>query len=160
MKHFWALLIKFAAIGTVLFSVLSIFNTASLPAILLISIITTAIAYYVGDLVILPKFGNFIAVVADLGLSFALVWILSALFINSTGSMLVTSFYIALIIAFIEALFHVYVKTHVLSNKAESFIPGVYKEDALLTEFSEELTSKETNKTSNESTSTNNKAKK
>jgi len=161
MKHFWALLIKFAAIGTVLFSFLSIFNTASLPVILFISVITTVVSYFVGDLTILPKFGNFVAIIADFGLSFVLIWVLSALFINSTGGMLATTFFIALTITFMEALFHLYIKTHVLSNKAESFIPGVYKEDALVTEFSEELTSKEATKaSSNENTSTNNKTQK
>lgn len=142
MKHFWALLIKFAAIGTVLFSFLSIFNTASLPVILFISVMTTAVSYFVGDLYILPKFGNFIATIADFGLSFVLIWFLSALMINTSGSMLATIFFIALTIAGVEALFHIYVNTHVNSNSAESFIPGVYKGDAMMTEFSEEFDSK------------------
>jgi Protein of unknown function (DUF2512) len=148
MKHFWALLIKFATIGTVLFSFLSIFNTASLPVILFISVITTAISYFVGDLYILPKFGNFIATIADFGLSFVLIWLLSALMINSTGSMLMTTLIIALTIAGVEALFHLYVNTHVNSNSAESVIPGVYKGDMMMTEFSEEFDSKQAKKNS------------
>lgn len=153
MKHFWALLIKFAVIGTVLFSFLSIFNTASLPVILFISVVTTAISYFVGDLYILPKFGNFIATVADFGLSFVLIWILSALMINSTGSMLATTFFIALTIAGVEALFHLYVNTHVNSNSAESVIPGVYKGDAMMTEFAEEFDNKQAKGKSNSSSS-------
>jgi hypothetical protein len=149
MKHFWALLIKFAAIGTVLFSFLSIFNTASLPVILLISVVTTAISYFAGDLYILPRFGNFIATIADFGLSFVLIWLLSALMINSTGSMLTTTFFIALTIAFIEALFHLYVNTHVNSSSAESVIPGVYKGDMMMTEFSEEFDNKQAKQKSN-----------
>jgi hypothetical protein len=150
MKHFWALLIKFAVIGTVLFSFLSIFNTASLPVILFISVITTTISYFVGDLYILPKFGNFIATIADFGLSFVLIWLLSALMINSTGSMVTTTLFIALTIAGVEALFHLYVNTHVNSNSAESVIPGVYKGDMLMTEFSEEFDSKQAKKNSNQ----------
>ncbi|MBY0097153.1 YndM family protein [Mesobacillus maritimus] len=150
MKHFWALLIKFAVIGTVLFSFLSIFNTASLPVILFISVITTAISYFVGDLYILPKFGNFIATIADFGLSFVLIWLLSALMINSTGNMLTTTFIIALTIAAVEALFHLYVNTHVNSNSAESVIPGVYKGDLMMTEFSEEFDSEQAKKNANQ----------
>jgi hypothetical protein len=155
MKHFWALLIKFAAIGTVLFSFLSIFNTASLPVILLISVVITAVSYFAGDLYILPKFGNFIATVADFGLSFVLIWLLSALMINSTGSMLTTTLFIALTIAGVEALFHLYVNTHVNSNSAESFIPGVYKGDAMMTEFSEEFDSKQAKEKSKSNSSSN-----
>lgn len=145
MMHVWALLIKFAAIGTTLFSFLSIFNTASLTTILVISVLTTVVSYFAGDLYILPKFGNFIASVGDFGLSFLIIWIISAFTIESSASLLAVSFFSALTIAGVEALFHLYVNNHILSNSAESYLPGVYREDKMLTEFSEEFESKHLN---------------
>ncbi|MCM3585244.1 YndM family protein [Mesobacillus maritimus] len=139
MKHVWALLIKFTAIGTMLFPFLSIFNNASLMTILFITVVTTVVSYFLGDLYLLPKLGNFKSTLADFGLSFLLIWIISAVFINSTSDMLLTTLFSALLVAGVEPLFHLYMKTHIFSDSAESVIPGVYKGDLMMTEYSEEL---------------------
>lgn len=61
MKHIVALLIKYTAITAVLLIMLSIFQGISIPKVLLISLFLTGTAYLIGDLFILPKYGNAIA---------------------------------------------------------------------------------------------------
>ena len=70
MKHIVALLIKYTAITAVLLIMLSIFQGISIPRVLLISLFLRG-AYLIGDLFILPKYGNMIATMADFGLSFS-----------------------------------------------------------------------------------------
>ena len=70
MKHIVALLIKYTAVTAVLLVILGIFQGISIPRVLLISFLTGA-AYLIGDLFILPKYGNMIATMADFGLSFS-----------------------------------------------------------------------------------------
>ncbi|MBM4760924.1 YndM family protein [Bacillus sp. B15-48] len=144
MKHLWALLIKFTAIAIVLFSLFAIFNTATFGEILFMSVFITLLAYFVGDLIILPKFGNAIATIADFGLSFVTILFLSIVLFGRTEGMLWMSFTAAAAIAAVEALFHLYMKNHVLSDRSASFVPGVYREDKMTTEFSEELDANET----------------
>lgn len=143
MKHLWAFLIKFTAIGVVLFSLFGIFNTASLTAIFFITLTLTIVAYFIGDLYTLPKFGNWIAAIADFGLAFVVIWFFSVALFEGSEGILWMSFIAALTISVIEVLFHIYIKNHVLSDSAASFVPGVYREDKLATEFSDELTQKD-----------------
>ena len=70
MKHIVALLIKYTAVTAVLLVILGIFQGISIPRVLLISFSDGA-AYLIGDLFILPKYGNMIATMADFGLSFS-----------------------------------------------------------------------------------------
>lgn len=70
MKHLVALLIKYTAISAVLLVILGIFQDISIPRVLFISLIITGTAYAIGDLFILPRYGNTIATIADFGLSF------------------------------------------------------------------------------------------
>jgi hypothetical protein len=136
MKHFWALLIKFAAIGTVLFSLLGIFDI-SIITIFLMALITTLVAYFIGDLFILRRMGNIAAIIGDLGLSFGLVWLLSSLLINGTFNIILVSLFSALVITAIEALFHVYIRNHIFKDSG-SYIPTVNRHNQFATEFAEE----------------------
>ncbi|WP_162990186.1 YndM family protein [Mesobacillus foraminis] len=138
MKHLWALLIKFTSVTIVLFSILSIFNIG-VGTILFISIVTTVVAYALGDLYILPKMGTIAAIVVDFGLTFGLVWILCELFVTTPMNTLSASLFCALAITAVEVFFHFYVRNHILSNNADSFIPAVTKYDSLTTEFSKEI---------------------
>jgi len=69
LKHIVALLIKYTAISAVLLMILGIFQGISIPRILFISLIITGSAYLIGDLFILPKYGNMVATIADLGIN-------------------------------------------------------------------------------------------
>ncbi|MGX5478463.1 YndM family protein [Bacillus thuringiensis] len=118
MKHIVALLIKYTAITAVLLIMLSIFQGISIPRVLLISLFLTGAAYLIGDLFILPKYGNMIATIADLGLSFFGIWLLISLFtdLDATRNIGVSSFIAALIIGGTEVFFHIYMKRLVLHN--------------------------------------------
>ena len=121
MKHIVALLIKYTAITTVLLIVLSIFQGISIPRVLLISLFLTGVAYLIGDLFILPKYGNMIATMADFGLTFFGIWLLTSLFTNldTTRNIGFSSFIATLIIGGIEIFFHIYMKRLVLRNNDE-----------------------------------------
>ncbi|XLG19498.1 YndM family protein [Bacillus cereus] len=121
MKHIVALLIKYTAITAVLLIMLSIFQGISIPKVLLISLFLTGTAYLIGDLFILPKYGNGIATMADFGLSFFGIWLLTSLFTNldATHNIGFTSFLAALIIGGIEVFFHIYMQKLVLRNDNE-----------------------------------------
>ncbi len=136
MKHMMALLVKFAAVGTVLFSILGAFEHVSLTRILLITIITTAVAYFVGDLLLLPRLGNMKALMADLGLSFVTVWVLSYMFIGPARFLTMATFFAALGITTAEILFHMFMKKFVFDQKREVFFRNMSPQYA--TEFSEE----------------------
>ncbi|WP_053360650.1 YndM family protein [Bacillus sp. FJAT-27251] len=138
MKHVWALLIKFAIVGTVLFSLYGIFNDVSLTAILFLALVTTGVSYVAGDLYIYPKFGNPVAILADFGLVLIMLWVLSYVVMAQIAiTPFTAAFFSALAITATEPLFHVYVRDHVLSRNSDSYIPGVYKTD-FSTELAEE----------------------
>ena len=121
MKHIVALLIKYTAVTAVLLVILGIFQGISIPRVLLISLIMTGAAYLIGDLFILPKYGNMIATMADFGLSFFGTWLLTSLFTNldATRNIGFSSFLAALIIGGIEVFFHIYMQKLVLRNDNE-----------------------------------------
>ncbi|MCH4569848.1 YndM family protein [Bacillus sp. ES1-5] len=118
MKHIVALLIKYTAITAVLLTLLGIFQGISIPRVLLISLFLTGAAYLIGDLFILPKYGNMIATIADFGLSFFGIWLLTSLFtdLDATRNIGLSSFIAALIIGGTEIFFHIYMKRLVLRN--------------------------------------------
>jgi hypothetical protein len=119
MKHIVALLIKYTAITAVLLIILGIFQDISIPRVLLISLFLTGAAYLIGDLFILPNYGNAIATIADFGLSFFGIWFLTYLLTNSdfTRNIGFSSFVAALIIGGIEVFFHIYMKKVVLHEE-------------------------------------------
>ncbi|MBJ8055982.1 YndM family protein [Bacillus cereus] len=116
MKHIVALLIKYTAISAVLLMILGIFQGISIPRILFISLLITGVSYLIGDLFILPKYGNMVATIADLGLSFVGVWALTYFLtnINLTRNIGVSAFFAALLIGVAEIFFHIYMKKVVL----------------------------------------------
>ena len=136
MKHFWALLIKFSAIGTVLLSIYGIFDM-KMSFILFMIVATTIISYFVGDLLILHKLGNAAAIIGDLVLTFGLIWFMSYFSLDPTNRF-IASLISATSITCIEVLFHLYIKHHVFT-KAESYIPTIPHEDLYAAEFSEEF---------------------
>ncbi|QDP41026.1 YndM family protein [Radiobacillus deserti] len=136
MKHVKALSIKFLVIAIVLYSVLGILNQASIGNILLISVLVTGVAYVLGDLLILKNFGNLTATIADFGLSFFAVWLLTAAFIQAEFSISV-SLFAAFLIACSEAVFHVYMQNKVLEVDQDAGFNTEYVQ-RLSTEFAEE----------------------
>ncbi|WP_338453104.1 YndM family protein [Niallia oryzisoli] len=149
MKHLWALLIKLAAVGTVVLSIYGIFN-ADLFTLVMMSLVITLVSYVIGDMFILRRMGNFAASLGDFVLSFGLLWVMSFLFIDANVNRLSASLISAFSIAVIEAIFHMYVKKHIFSDSADSYIPSVTRRDRFATEFSEELDVRNENQNKND----------
>lgn len=141
MKHIVALLIKYIAISTVLLAILGIVQSVSIPRILFISLVMTGIAYLIGDLFILPKYGNMIAAVVDFGLSFLGIWGLTYLFtaIDVTRVITIFSSWSSLIIAVIEVFFHIYMEKLVLyKDRGNARKSTIINDNSYAMEFSEE----------------------
>ncbi|MEK5251678.1 YndM family protein [Bacillus sp. FSL R9-9530] len=140
MKHIVALLIKYTAISAVLLMILGIFQGISIPRILFISLIITAVAYLIGDLFILPKYGNMAATIADLGVSFVGVWALTYLLadIDLTRNIGASAFFATLLISVAEIFFHIYMKKVVLHEDEDSRESTTIGHDKYAMEISDE----------------------
>ena len=141
MKHVVALLIKYTAISAVLLMILGIFQGISIPRILFISLVITGATYLIGDLFILPKYGNTVATFVDFGLSFLGIWVLTYLLtdIGLTRNITASSFWAALLIGIVEIFFHIYMKRMVLYED-EDLRPSsnIHHRDKYAMEFSDE----------------------
>lgn len=118
MEHVKALLIKFIMITAVLWIVLSGFYDVAFADMLTISILLTGASYIIGDLFFLPRFENWGASLADLGMAFAGIWFVGSFLVEGTidlGSAAIVS---ALIIAAGEFFFHKYMANEVLTGEA------------------------------------------
>ncbi|MDR4904537.1 YndM family protein [Bacillus mycoides] len=140
MKHIVALLIKYTAISAVLLMILGIFQGISIPRILFISLLITGVAYLIGDLFILPKYGNMVATIADLGLSFVGIWALTHFLtnINLTRNIGASAFFAALLIGVAEIFFHIYMKKVVLHANEDSRESTTIGHDKYAMEISDE----------------------
>lgn len=110
LKYVTALLIKFVMVTLVLWVVLGAFFNISFGDILITSILLTGAAFLIGDLFILPKYGNPIATIADFGLALLGVWLLGALLFEQPISLGAAAFLSAIVIAIGEFFFHMYLQ--------------------------------------------------
>lgn len=92
----------------VVLSIFGIFYDASLVRLLLISLITTAVAYVVGDLYLLKRYGNVKASIADFFLAFITLAVLGYLFIETDMPIVLASLFAAFLLTLTEPLLHVY----------------------------------------------------
>ena len=106
-NHAAALLIKFAVIAVIAAISLPAISTMNLTQSLISAAVLTAVAYIIGDLLILPNTNNTAAAIADAGLTFIIVWVLNSLLtrapIDLAGLLLVS-----LVIGAAEYFFHKY----------------------------------------------------
>ncbi|CDQ20726.1 Protein of unknown function [Halobacillus karajensis] len=123
MEHVKALLVKGVLTLIVLYLVLGVGYGASFGGVLLLTLVLGGISYLAGDLFILPKANNLPATLADLGLTFLVVWAAVSWFITIDGSAPLAAFISAVIIAIAEYGFHVYLASHVLpkNNRVRSY---------------------------------------
>lgn len=94
----------------VLWIVLGAFFNVSFGDILITSILLTGAAFLIGDLFILPKFGNPVATIADFGLALLGVWLLGALLFDPAISLGAAALLSAIVIAIGEFFFHMYLQ--------------------------------------------------
>ncbi|MGI8314352.1 DUF2512 family protein [Halobacillus mangrovi] len=97
-----------------LYLVLSLGYEVSLISVILLSILLGSLSYLAGDRLLLPKTNNVTATAADIGLTFLVVWISSALFFTTDGSILLASTISAIILGVLEYSFHLYLVSLIL----------------------------------------------
>ncbi|GGA46814.1 hypothetical protein GCM10007416_19980 [Kroppenstedtia guangzhouensis] len=118
LRYVTGLLIKFVMTVVISWLVLGAFFGISFPAILTASVVLTGVSFLIGDLLILPKFGNAVATIADLGLVWLGIWVLGSFLFEQAVSLGAASFMSAFFIAIGEILFHKYMKNQVLMDPA------------------------------------------
>ncbi|SEM14520.1 Protein of unknown function [Mesobacillus persicus] len=115
MKHLTAIAIKFIACLVLLYVVLGLFFGMAFTNIFVISLVLGVASYLLGDMLILPRTNNVTATIADFGLSFALLWLLT---LNMTVG--VSTFGISLVAAIgvtlFEFFFHQYLKKNIVDG--------------------------------------------
>lgn len=117
MEHLRSLVIKFVMMTAMLAVVFGFLYGVSFGDILTISFILTITAYLVGDLLILPRFGNTAATIADFGLAYLGAWMIGAMIIEEPIRLGTASFLSAALIAIGEVFFHRYVVNDVINDK-------------------------------------------
>jgi len=138
MKHVKALGVKFVSSLILLYVILGLFYDMSFSNVFLISLVLSISAYLIGDLFILSRTNNTIATIADMGLAFAIIWVMGS---NLTygNSLFFPSLISAIGLGVFEYFFHKYVYNHVIKyeEKSEKIHTGNLRYQ---TEASEELT--------------------
>ncbi|WP_240376739.1 DUF2512 family protein [Bacillus piscicola] len=115
MNHIAALSLKATIIFFALSIVLSLFNGYAIWNTLGLALIITAVAYVVGDLLILRLSNNTLSTVLDIGMCTLLIWLVGPLILNQPVSFLV-AFLASIAIGAGEWLFHKYVTRTIFKN--------------------------------------------
>jgi hypothetical protein len=112
MEHAKAILIK----GIMTFAVLLLIfgSYTGVGEILLLTIVLGAVSYLAGDLFILPKTSNLTATLADLVLSFLVIWGMGMMLFDHPGSLVGAALFASVLIASGEWFFHSYLADKVL----------------------------------------------
>jgi uncharacterized BrkB/YihY/UPF0761 family membrane protein len=149
MKHVKALAIKFVSSLVLLSLILGLLYDMSFGNIFLITLVLGVAAYLIGDLLILPRTNNTVATIADFGLAFLIIWLMSR-GLTYGDNYFSMSLIAALGVALFEYMFHKYVANNVVKDQGgqQQARPLQYQ-----TEASEELTPvKQDVRSSNEET--------
>jgi len=117
MKTITALIIKFIlTFGAAWISFL-IFGNVGLTFILIIAIAGTILNYLIGDLLILPRFGNIVASISDGILGAITSYAILFAYVYYTASSLA---YFAIIVAILEYFFHMYLVSADIVRRKDS----------------------------------------
>ena len=119
MHYTKAFFIKLAMTFIFLWLVLGLFFNASFISILIIVGIITVVGF-VGDILFLPRVGNFITGAGDFVLAFLVVWGIGSILFENEIATLSAAFLSALFISMGELYFHRYYRDNVMIfNKKE-----------------------------------------
>lgn len=113
MEHVRALIIKVLMIGVITMLILSLFRGIRPLDSIYIAIVITLVAYVLGDLLILPAYGNLAASVSDGVIAFLITWLTPFVATNipvTVGSALG----VGVLVGLGEWFFHKYVAREVL----------------------------------------------
>lgn len=119
MKHLVAIAIKFAIITVLLYLVLGLFYGVPFTHILFMSILLTVIGYLT-DFYILPRVGNYLALLSDMGISYAIIasylfYLWSVNFPATTVTL-----YATIVISVGEWFFHKYIRRTMFLDQKEA----------------------------------------
>lgn len=109
MKNLTNLILKSILVLAVLFILLPIFGRSTWTQTIITGLVLVALSYLAGDMWILPKFGNVVAVLADLGMGALVVWVMARVlpqFILPSAGV----WTIAVVLAAGEWFFHLYLQ--------------------------------------------------
>ncbi|MCF6410044.1 DUF2512 family protein [Pseudalkalibacillus salsuginis] len=110
MVHVKALAIKGAMTLPILYLILGLGYGISFINVVILTVILGAVSYILGDLYVLPKTTNMKATMADLGLTFVVVWVVGIMITGlQTGTMAGAAAITAAVIATGEHFFHFYI---------------------------------------------------
>lgn len=115
VNHMKALTLKHGALLVVFIAVLTLGFGVPWYHAAWISFMVGIIAYWLGDLLILRKFGNLVATAADFGLVFFLTWFFLWILdfdLGTETSFVLLALYTALVTAVVEFLFHGWLLKH------------------------------------------------
>lgn len=118
MKHMAALALKFIVAAAVMEILLGMYSNLDSRQILLLCFAFTAVAYLIGDLVILYVFNNTIAAVADAGLCWLIVYLGNYIWPDANIP-LISALSAAVIIGIGEIVLHPAIEKNILHR-----IPG------------------------------------
>src|SRR5699024_12670404 len=119
MEHLKAFVIKFIGVGILTFSIFGIFFHATVGRLLLMTLVVSAVTY-IGDLFILPRINQAVAVVADFAGFFLLYWGLGNLVVENTVSVFLPALAAAYFGIVAEALFHIDIMMRLLELNRSS----------------------------------------
>lgn len=123
-----------------LWLVLGMFYGVEFDDILTTSIVLTGASLVIGDFLILPRFENMSATIADFFLSFLVILAFGSLLFEGPIALITASLITALVLAIGELFFHQYMNNKVLDREhpeSRSRVKGDHRQ--LRTEFGEEL---------------------
>ncbi|WP_082676347.1 YndM family protein [Shouchella shacheensis] len=139
MRYISALIIKVILMTAILWIVLGGVFNVSMAGVLTITVVLTALSFILGDLYVLPKYGNMAAITVDFGLALAGIWVLGALLFGSTELFGEAALTAAAMISVGEWFLHRYMKTHVFKNEPSSTEKERFPRYQLQTEFGSEM---------------------
>ncbi|MEL3971404.1 YndM family protein [Rossellomorea oryzaecorticis] len=117
MKHVKAFALKFLATFVLLYLILAGVQGITVGDVFLLSLVLGAIAYILGDLILLPRTSNTLAALADFGLAFILIYFMSD-GLTEGGPYLTRSILAALALMVFELFFHRYVVRNILPKRS------------------------------------------
>ncbi|RKQ29678.1 DUF2512 family protein [Oceanobacillus halophilus] len=134
MRYLFALIVKFVMLTAILWIVLGIFYGINLGDIFTISILLSVVSF-VGDVFLLPRIGNVLAVIGDFALSFLVIWGLGNSLFAFEIPVVTAAFISALFVGVGEIFYHRYMKNQVFAGLEKDFMQTHHMQ----TEYSEEF---------------------
>lgn len=138
MKYLGSLFMKFLMVMIVLWIVLGLFGMPFVN-ILFLSVLLTGISF-IGDMIILPRYGNTAATIVDFGIAFFVVLLGSTYLYGGPIRIGMAAFIAAIVIAVGEIMFHKYLQKFFFHEEEPMRDTNftTYERDHLQTEFGSE----------------------